>query len=164
MSSTLPNANLPGHDFGAQVAIDGNIGNDGTWNFAMINVASADRVNPYLTVRIPPGSTVTKVEVYNRYDALRDRLANFRITVGTTTCADATAAPNAVMVEVVCASPLTGSSVTLTLPGTNRLLMVAELKVFGTAGLPAPSPPELPPGTCPVCGCSQQPDGSWVPN
>ena len=118
MSSTLSNADFPGHDFSAgtqkwiRTAFDGYLSNsrivtysmEGTepspgashacradkcidgltdnrqgWNFCMTPTNQQD---PWLTLRVPPGSTIRRAVIYGRADCCQRHLSPFEVWVG----------------------------------------------------------------------------------
>jgi len=144
MQNTFPTTSFPGHSFAAGQAIDGVLGTATSWSFALGVPGST---SPWMSVRIPAGSSVSSVEVYPRQDALQERLATFQIWVGTHAGEISTAAPGSLALcgsmtaaatsgpfTVTCASALAGSVVTLRLPGASRTLAVSEVIVKGTSG------------------------------
>eukprot|EP00966_Prymnesium_polylepis_P042783 994200-Prymnesium_polylepis.2 len=153
MSSTLPNDNYQGHDFSAAMCIDGMTGSPGgTWNFCMNNLFET---SPWLSVGLSPGSIVSSVSVYNRFDCCQSYLSNFEVWVGPraglpssvdgmTLCGTTTATDDVGPFNVTCSTPLSGLVVTVLLPGDNRLLVLAEVTLYGAAA-PGPSLPPSPP-------------------
>ena len=139
MSSTLSAANWPGHDFGAGKCIDGVTNNNNGWNFCMSNLNVA---NPWLSVQLPTSSSVTSVVVYSREDCCQRFLGTFEVWVGTTAgspstatatrCCSLTADLTTGPFTVTCATALSGSVVTLLLPGTSRGIVLAEVTAYGT--------------------------------
>jgi len=150
MSSTLSSANFQGHDFSAAMCIDGKDGSDGVWNFCMSNLYEP---GPWLSIQVPQRSTVSAVDVYSRHDCCQRFLDSFEVwvgpasgspstSVGMSKCGQATATLEAGPFRVTCGSPLVGSVVTVLLPGTRRLLALAEVTPYGSSA-PTPSPPPL---------------------
>ena len=139
MSSTLSNANFPGHDFGAGQCIDGVTNNDNGWNFCISNLNVPD---PWLSVALPASSTVSSVVVHNREDCCQRFLGTFEVWVGNaaglptsataTQCGTLTAPATVGPFTVTCSSPLSGSVVTLLLPGTRRGIILAEVTAYGS--------------------------------
>jgi len=159
MQSTFPATQFPGHDFGAGQAIDGIVGSSSNWNFALSELNAA---NPWLSIQIMPGSTVTAVEVYPRQDTFLDRLANFQVWVGNTAgdisrapgmalCGSMTATATQGPFTVRCARALPGSVVTVRLPGLGRVLTLSEVTVHGNAAPATAAPTPSPSPVAPVC-------------
>ena len=148
MSSTLSAANFPGHDFGPGQCIDGVTNNDNGWNFCFSDLNVAD---PWLSIQLPPASVVSSVVVYSRADCCQRFLGTFEVWVGdaagspssstATQCGVLTADLTTGPFTVSCSTALTGSVVTLRLPGTERSIALAEVTAYGTAGILSPSPP-----------------------
>eukprot|EP00966_Prymnesium_polylepis_P306454 7081598-Prymnesium_polylepis.1 len=65
---------MAGHDFSAAKCIDGVTDNAGGWNFCM---SAINAVDPWLSVEVPPGSSVGEVQVYSREDCCHHRLSPF---------------------------------------------------------------------------------------
>eukprot|EP00966_Prymnesium_polylepis_P324274 7380343-Prymnesium_polylepis.1 len=136
MSSTYSTASFPGHDFGANMCIDGQTGSaTGTWNFCM---GTLNEANPWLSLTLPQGSVVASVDVYNRADCCQQYLDAFEVWVGSAAgypsssagvaqCGTFLAPAEVGPFTVMCSTPLSGSVVTMLLPGTSRFLVVAEV-------------------------------------
>ena len=154
MSSTLSAANFAGHDFGAAQCIDGVTNNDNGWNFCISNLNVAD---PWLSVEVPAGSSVTSVVVYSREDCCQRFLGTFEVWVGNvagspssataTRCGVLTADLTTGPFTVRCSTALSGSVVTLLLPGAQRGIVLAEVTAYGSAGAVSPFPPPPPPSS-----------------
>ena len=139
MSSTLSSANFPGHDFGAAQCIDGVTNNNNGWNFC---ISSLNVANPWLSVQLPATSSVSSVVVYSREDCCQRWLNTFEVWVGdaaglpssstATRCGVLTADLTTGPFTVTCSTPLSGSVVTLVLPGTRRGILLAEVTAYGS--------------------------------
>ena len=123
-------------------------------NICHSNVHSNDQVNPWLSVALRPGS-VGHVVVYNRRSCCQDRLSPYEVWVGNSAgSTDGTLCGGTAQIVATgdgpfltdCAGAL-GSFVTIVLPGSSRILNLAEVHVY--EGLPkSPSlPPKVPPPT-----------------
>ena len=141
MSSTLSAADFPGHDFGATQCIDGVTNNDNGWNFC---ISSLNVANPWLSVELPSRSRVSSVVVHSREDCCQRWLGLFEVWVsstagapssssGATRCGVLTADLTSGPFTVTCSTPLSGSVVTVVLPGTRRGILLAEVTAYGYA-------------------------------
>ena len=85
-----------------------------------------------------------RVVITNRQDCCKDKLGVFTVLVGddsenpteNAVCAEVTdpALSNTTMVFVTCQQPLNGRYVFILLPGSSRVLNLAEVQVFGVPG------------------------------
>ena len=143
--STLSNAFYPpGTDFSASQCIDG------SWGAGSTVCHTTDATNAWLSVRVGYGSTTSTVAyvasatIYGRSDCCQGDLGHYQIWVGNSpgdpTLTGATQCqPNDYLTvgSPATAGPFTvncglsGSYVTLLLPGNNRRLDIAELTVTG---------------------------------
>jgi len=148
MSSVFPqdDVNFPGKSFDASQCIDDDLGGTAmsTWSFCMSNLYERD---PWLSVRLLGDAHVTSVSVYARSDVGGGwgaaRLGAFEVWVGSTEgnptaaggmalCNSATAVgPWSGPFNVTCSGSVTGSVVTILLPGQSRLLAIAEVYAYG---------------------------------
>ena len=135
---------------GAAYCIDG----DSTCSASICHTSSAN--DEWLSVQLEREASIAKVVVYNRC-SLQNRLGHFQVWVGSgpgefgspaRLCGEMTAPSTNGPFEVQC-NGWSGDFVTVLLPGTNRLLNLREVEVFGapmpppTPPLPPPSPPDL---------------------
>jgi hypothetical protein len=125
----------------------------------MAHSSGSSETNPWLSVRVEPAFSLNQVDVHNRYDCCWDRLSPFEVWV-----ADRPGDPRNNPNATKCGSytttiPLTtslgpysiscdglqGSHVTLLLPGTKRIINIAEVKVIDALcpRLARPPPPCL---------------------
>ena len=125
----------------------------------------------WLSIRVPggtpsaPASYVGHVVIYNRDDCCQDRLSPFQIWVGESPGDHNSATSEAcgvhnqmVPVEIgpfaFDCHGITGWHVTIVLPGDDRILNLAEVRIFSATNLPPASPPPpsplpYPPGMAP---------------
>ena len=106
--------------------------------------ATEVQANPWLSIQISGQQAVRLVWIMNRGDCCGDRLSPFQIWVGASSgdynsstsqacvvgnqMVPATAGP----FSFGCVRDLTGTYVTIVLPGTNRILNLAEVRIFSS--------------------------------
>ena len=113
-----------------------------------------EQANPWLSIEMPaePNSTVSQIVIYNRQGGLFDRLSPFQLWVGQSMgdynsstsmecgmhdqIAPATRGPFAFD-----CGQLTGTHVTIVLPGPSRILNLAEVRLFSFFASPSHPPP-----------------------
>ena len=128
--------------------------------------------NPWLSVELPSATaTIGFVRVFNRVvtdqrycRGCLDRLGKFELWVGSTLgaheapairCAQVEAPASAVPLLIACNGQ--GRFLTLLLPGTDRVVNLAEVQIFRNDQPSMPPMPPLPPGGPPPPPCPQQP-------
>eukprot|EP00966_Prymnesium_polylepis_P098029 2270425-Prymnesium_polylepis.1 len=125
----------------------------------------------WVSVGLPPGSTVAAVQIHPRQGCCYERLSPLELwltdaewqptqTLGTEQCSSVTSVPSTAGPHMVtCTGLHQADYVTLRLPGSNRVLMVAELVVWGYMSPPLPPrpPPPSPPPPCPPLPSSPPP-------
>lgn len=110
---------------------------DNTNNFCHTPTGASQEDNPWFRVDLGSSHTVGSFRIFNRLDCCMDRIGNYEIYVGgdsagptsNTMCFSGTAGSTAIAVEEACVG--TGRYVFIRLPGTNRILNVAEIEVYG---------------------------------
>ena len=112
----------------------------------------------WLSIRVPggtpsaPASYVGHVVIYNRDDCCQDRLSTFQIWVGESPGDHNSATSEACGVHNQMAPAesgpfafdchgITGWHLTIVLPGDDRILNLAEVRIFSATNLPPASPP-----------------------
>lgn len=109
---------------------------DGNANtYCHSNVYATD---PWVSIELDEVQHIKSVEITNRLDCCADKLAHFQVWVGASSgahaapavkCADETAGANKMAITVSCAAH--GQFVTVLLPGSGRILNLAEVIVRG---------------------------------
>ena len=112
--------------------------------------AAVDDTNPWLSVQINGTGLVSYVVLHNRKDCCQDRLSPLQLWVGAsvgdynsatsascgvdevTLHAQPTNGPFSYRCADSSGQPLSGSYVTLVLPGANRTLNLAEIQVYAS--------------------------------
>ena len=78
MSTTLVNGGFPGHDFSANACIDGVWGGgNADWSFCHTNTEA----NPWLSVQLVAGASVSSVVIYGRSDCCQHDLGHYEVWV-----------------------------------------------------------------------------------
>eukprot|EP00966_Prymnesium_polylepis_P059241 1373322-Prymnesium_polylepis.1 len=124
-----------GQDFSASKCADGVTNNTNGFNFCMTTISD----DPWVSVGIPSGSSVSEFWVYTRHDDYQYLLSPFEIWLadapgppslapsavqcGSTMSVPATAGPHVVS----CGPPQQAAYATLLLPGSSRVVMLAEI-------------------------------------
>jgi hypothetical protein len=121
----------------AHNAVDGN--KSGMYNdFSCTHTPAED--NPFWSVSFEPGSVnVTAVRITNRQDCCQDRLSNFEIRIGDYFGEEAVKNPRCGGLHTISGSSkvilcpnMVGRSLTIRIPGKNKILTLCEVEVFGT--------------------------------
>ena len=119
----------------------------------------SDGVNPSLTLDLGTAVQIAYVVVYNRRHCCQARLGSYTVAyrVGSgdpwAVCSRVTAAPNALGPLLSECSQL-AQYVMVQLPGSNRILNLAEVEVYSFPPPPqSPPPPSPPPPSSPVPRC-----------
>ena len=131
--------------------------------------------DPWLTIHIPDHSRVGFVVVYNRADDLASYLTPFSIWVGTGNtdsdpaasgshqCGGVQEVPHTGGPFTVDCGEVVGNNVAIRLPGSKRLLSIAELEIYSLPLPPPPLPPPLPPTPSPSPSPSPTPTTPPIP-
>eukprot|EP00966_Prymnesium_polylepis_P318445 7355321-Prymnesium_polylepis.1 len=122
-------------------------------------MSALSSTTPWVSAELSPGTLVGEAWVYAREDCCLSQLSPFEVwiadtagasgvTEGAVQCGSLQSVPaSAGPHVVVCDGLHSASHVTLVLPGTGRVVMVAELQLWGALG--PPTPPSLPPPSSP---------------
>ena len=85
--------------------------------------------NPYISITLPGRYYVKTIKVWNRNQCCRERYSNHIWTVDGVTCVSSTNPTSDFVIEEECG--LSGTFVTLTLPGTDRIINLQEIELWG---------------------------------
>ncbi|KAL1528209.1 hypothetical protein AB1Y20_009568 [Prymnesium parvum] len=169
MSSTFDDPRWAAHDFSGAACHDGVWGGgQAQWSFCH----TQNQNNPWLSLNLGATSYVSSVRIYGRSDCCQSQLGTYQVWVATAagnpTLLSGSAAsrcqPADTLVAPATVGPFTvscglsGSYVTLFLPGNSRLLMIDELVVYGTVPTLAPTQaPTLAPTASPTAAPTAAP-------